>query len=304
MRPRIFAMSQGANRVVIDPIHAHGTWGMASTIKPNRRMIILHTWRRHFAKGGVVRVNEDHFLYGMDVVIFFTLLLVAEVLGTVGGFGSSMLVMPLAGSFLPFDQALGLTALFHVFSNGAKMILFRTGFDRKLLLNMGVPAVIGVLVGARLTIYLDGSGMRIALGIALLLMSAFLFAIPRLRIAPTRANAVLGGTVSGLIAGLVGTGGAVRGAALAAFGLQKEVFIATSAWIDMGVDLGRSVVYWSQGYMHERLWQFLPGLIAVSFVGSYLGKRILAHVPQAMFQRIVLVMVFIIGLITIITAVR
>lgn len=37
--------------------------------------------------------------------IFFALLLVAEILGAIGGFGSSMLVMPLAGLFLPFDQA-------------------------------------------------------------------------------------------------------------------------------------------------------------------------------------------------------
>jgi uncharacterized protein len=239
----------------------------------------------------------------VDVALFFFLLLIAEVLGTVGGFGSSMLVMPLAGRFLPFDQALGLTALFHVFSNGAKILLFRQGLDKRLLLLMGVPAVIGVLIGARLTVFVDGAGMDLVLGIALLMMSAFLFALPRLRIAPTRTNAFIGGSASGLIAGMVGTGGAVRGATLAAFGLEKSVFIATSAWIDMGVDLGRSVIYWSQGYMHAGLWAYLPGLAAVSFLGSYLGKRILVHVPQVLFQRIVLVLVFAIGLVTLVHAV-
>lgn len=238
----------------------------------------------------------------MDVALFFTLLLIAEVLGTVGGFGSSMLVMPLASWFLPFDQALGLTALFHVFSNGAKMVLFRKGLDKRLLLLMGVPAVIGVLIGARLTVFVDGTGMDLVLGIALLLMSAFLFALPRLRIAPTRTNAFIGGSASGLIAGMVGTGGAVRGATLAAFGLEKSVFIATSAWIDMGVDLSRSVVYWSQGYMHDGLWIYLPGLAVVSFLGSYLGKRILFHVPQVLFQRIVLGLIFAIGLFTLVHA--
>ena len=63
----------------------------------------------------------------MELAWFSILLLLAEIAGTVGGFGSSMLVMPLAGEFLPFEQALGLTAVFHVFSNGAKMILFRKG---------------------------------------------------------------------------------------------------------------------------------------------------------------------------------
>ncbi|MCB0785946.1 MAG: TSUP family transporter, partial [Flavobacteriales bacterium] len=79
----------------------------------------------------------------MELVAFAVLLLVAEVLGTLGGFGSSMLVMPIAASFLPFEEALGLTAFFHVLSNGAKMLLFRQGFDRRLVLRMGIPAVIG-----------------------------------------------------------------------------------------------------------------------------------------------------------------
>lgn len=240
----------------------------------------------------------------MEIIIFFVLLLIAEVLGTVGGFGSSMLVMPLAIWFLPFEQALGLTAVFHVFSNGAKMILFRKGMDKRLLFQMGIPAVIGVVVGARLTLRVDGQAMGLVLGVALLLMSAFLFLLPHVRISPTRGNALVGGSVSGFVAGLVGTGGAVRGATLAAFGLEKNVFVATSAWIDMGVDLSRSVVYWGQGYLDARIWLFLPVLAVVSLIGSYIGKRILAQVDQSLFERIVLGLVFILGIVSVVSALR
>jgi hypothetical protein len=240
----------------------------------------------------------------VEIIIFFVLLLIAEVLGTVGGFGSSMLVMPLAIWFLPFEQALGLTAVFHVFSNGAKMILFRKGMDKRLLFQMGIPAVIGVVVGARLTLRVDGQAMGLVLGVALLLMSAFLFLLPHVRISPTRGNALVGGSVSGFVAGLVGTGGAVRGATLAAFGLEKNVFVATSAWIDMGVDLSRSVVYWGQGYLDARIWLFLPVLAVVSLIGSYIGKRILAQVDQSLFERIVLGLVFILGIVSVVSALR
>ena len=61
--------------------------------------------------------------------VFFLLLIIAEVLGTVGGFGSGVLVMPLAGFFMPFEQALGLTAIFHLFSNASKRLLFLAGFN-------------------------------------------------------------------------------------------------------------------------------------------------------------------------------
>lgn len=238
----------------------------------------------------------------MDLIWFAAFLLLAEILGTLGGFGSSMLVMPLAAWFLPFGEALGLTAAFHVLSNGAKMILFRDGIDRKLLFTMGIPAVVGVLIGAWLTAYANSRFMEIALGGSLLAISLFLVLLPTARIKATVGNAMVGGTASGFIAGLVGTGGAIRGVALAAFGLPKEVFVATSAWIDMGVDLSRSLVYWSEGYMRDEVWTMLPFLALTSLLGSYIGKRLLARISQDHFERIVLVLVMIVGAATLIRA--
>lgn len=234
----------------------------------------------------------------MQELLFFGLLLVAEVLGTVGGFGSSMLVMPLAGFFLPFDQALGLTALFHVFSNGAKMMLFRTGLSKKLLLTIGLPAVLGVVLGARLTAFLPAEHMMLVLSGVLVLLSLIFLLAPDLRIEASTRNASLGGAASGLIAGLVGTGGAIRGLTLAAFDLEKNVFISTSAWIDMGVDLSRTVVYAGQGYIHTQVWGYLPGLAVVSLVGSWLGRSLLEHVPQDRFRKLVLVLVMGVALVS------
>lgn len=233
----------------------------------------------------------------MEPVWLFGALLVAEVLGTVGGFGSSMLVMPLAAFFLPFDQALGLTALFHVFSNAAKIMLFRKGLDRRLLLHMGVPAVIGVVLGARLTAFLPGDTMQLLLSIALLVLALLLFMLPRVRIEPSIRNAGVGGAVSGFVAGLVGTGGAIRGLALAAFDLEKSVFISTSAWIDLGVDLSRTVVYAGQGYLTEQVWTYLPAMAVVSLTGTWIGRWVLGMVSQERFRRIVLLLVMLVALV-------
>lgn len=232
----------------------------------------------------------------MELVAFAVLLLVAEVLGTLGGFGSSMLVMPIAASFLPFEEALGLTAFFHVLSNGAKMLLFRQGFDRRLVLRMGIPAVIGVIVGARLTAFVDGELLEVALGIALVAMSTWLIMRPLWKLADSRRNVIAGGGVSGFVAGLVGTGGAIRGVALSAFALEKHVFIATSAWIDMGVDLSRTVVYASQGFLRAEVWTYLPVLAGISLLGTWSGRWLLQRVPQERFRTVVLVLVLLVGL--------
>jgi uncharacterized protein len=230
----------------------------------------------------------------MLMAAFIILLTLAEVLGTIGGFGSSMLVMPIAGLFMPFEQALGLTAIFHLFSNAAKMYLFRQGFDRHLLLWLGLPAVLGVIIGAGLTSYVPERVLLMALGGMLVILSLVLLVWPRLTFSPTNAHAVTGGAISGFVAGLVGTGGALRGITLAAFNLEKSMFVSTSAWIDMGVDLSRSVIYTSQGYVQHVL-QFLPGMVVASLVGSWIGKLLLTRIRQEHFRRIVLTLVLIVG---------
>jgi uncharacterized protein len=238
----------------------------------------------------------------LDAIALFFLLLVAEVLGTIGGFGSSMLVMPIAGLILPFDQALGLTAVLHVFSNAAKMLLFRQAVSKRLLLTLGLPAILGVLVGARLTYYLDENALGLSLGLLLLAMCSFLLIRRTWRLRATDRNAVLGGLLSGSIAGMSGTGGAIRGITLAAFDLEKLVFVSTSAWIDMGVDLSRTIVYTAQGYVTSAVLTHLPVLAAASFVGTWIGRRLLLRLPQERFKVIVLALVMVMGIVSVVQA--
>jgi uncharacterized protein len=170
----------------------------------------------------------------MEAIVYFILLaFAAEVLGTVGGFGSSLFFVPIAGYFFDFHSVLGITALFHVMSNLTKIAFFRDGIDKKLLLWLGLPAVIFVIVGAWLSAYLDAKILEVILACFLIIISLALMIFKNLVVKPTRASSITGGTISGLAAGLLGTGGAIRGITLAAFNLETGVFIATSAMIDL-----------------------------------------------------------------------
>ena len=115
---------------------------------------------------------------------------------------------------------------------------------------------------------------------------------------PKRFQSILGGGLSGFAAGLLGTGGAIRGLTMAAFNLEKSVFIATSAAIDLGIDLSRTVVYLWNGYVQKEHLIYLPFLIAIGFGGTYLGKFLLGFIPQSMFKIISLVLILLIGIVT------
>ncbi len=229
---------------------------------------------------------------------FILLALLAEILGTIGGFGSSLFFVPIASFFLDFHTVLGITAIFHVSSNLTKIAFFRKGFDKKLVIWVGIPAIIFVIIGAYLSKFITSSILEMLLAVFLIATSLTLFIFKKLEIKTTVKNSIFGGSLSGLIAGIIGTGGAIRGITLASFGLKMETFIITSAFIDLGVDFSRSIIYYTNGFVHNHDLYLIPILLVVSIVGTYIGKKILDYISEEKFKSIVLVLIFITGIIT------
>ena len=155
-----------------------------------------------------------------------------------------------------------------------------------------------VVAGAFFSRFIDSDLLELLLAGFLIIISLTLILFKQIHFNPTAGNAIGSGVFSGLIAGLLGTGGAIRGLALAAFNLKTEVFIATSAVIDLGVDASRSVVYGLNGYIHVHDLYLIPVLLVVSIIGTYIGKKILQHVSQQQFKYIVLGLILATGIVT------
>lgn len=226
-------------------------------------------------------------------ILFYLLALFAEILGTLSGFGSSILFVPLASMFFDFKQVLGITAIFHVFSNLSKIVLFQKGMNKNIILKLGIPAVIFVIIGGILSKYVPKIELEIIMCVVLILISIFLLIYSDKKIAKTNQNLVISGVFSGFFAGLIGSGGAIRGLALSGFQIEKDIFIATSAVIDLGVDSSRAIIYILYGYIGSSSWSLILGLIITSFIGSYTGKKILVHISQPLFKKIVLYLILI-----------
>ena len=229
-------------------------------------------------------------------LLFFLSAFIAEIIGTTAGFGSSTVFLPLALFFYDFKTSLVLVAILHIFGNIGRISFFRHGLDKSLLFTFGVPSVLLTLVGALLIPYLPQTTLKGILGIFLALYTLLFLWKEKVVAPPTVQNAVIGGGLSGFLAGFIGTGGALRGAFLTAFGVPKEQYIATSAAIALAVDATRIPVYLTQGFLNKEFYWFIPVLFAIAFSGSYAGKRIVKKIPQKQFRRLVLVAILLIGL--------
>ncbi len=231
----------------------------------------------------------------VDYVVFFILTLIAEIMGTIGGFGSSLFFVSISQFFYDFHTVLALTGLLHIFSNTAKIVLFRKSIDWKLTLWLGISSVLLAIMGAYVTRYVDFLYAKIIMAFFLITFSTFFLLKPSFSLFPTLKNSIIGGGIAGFLAGFIGTGGAIRGLVLAAFNLEKNVFVGTSAAIDFGVDLGRTIIYLDANYLARKEIWYIPVLMAAAFLGSYLGKRLLNKIPQEVFKKIVLGLIFLMG---------
>lgn len=169
-----------------------------------------------------------------------------------------------------------------------------------MIIQIGIPSVIFVIIGAILSKYFETVILEIILAIFLIALSSLFLIRQKLIVPPNKFNNISGGSLSGFLAGLVGTGGSVRGIVLAAYHLKMEVFIATSAVIDLAIDSSRAVVYTMNGYVHTQDLYLIPILLGVSIVGTWVGKMILTKISEDRFRNIVLLLILITGVITLV----
>ncbi len=229
--------------------------------------------------------------------VFLVCAFAAEVIGTMAGFGAATILTPIASFFMPIKTAVAVVAGFHLFGNASRLCFFGRHIQWRVAAQFGIPAVALSFVGAQAAAWLPAHQMRILLG-GFLVLYALLetLGVTAARVPDRPATLAIGGMVSGGIAGLIGTGGAVRSVCLLAFGLPKESYLGTSALIALVVDATRLPVYVTQQFIPPSLMPVMVVLIGVAFCGAWLGQRLVRRVSPVGFKRFVLVMLGVMGM--------
>ncbi len=232
----------------------------------------------------------------VEEILFFISALIAEIVGTMAGFGSSTIFLPLALLFVDFKTAIILVAIFHLFGNLSRIIFFRQGFDKKIILQFGVPSILFSLLGALMIGVLPQPVLKLVLGVFLITTSVSFLIKPELTIPANISTFIAGGSVTGFITALVGTGGALRAILLQGFNIEKIKYIATAATIALATDATRIPVYISQGFLTEQYFIYIPILFGIAILGSFIGRRVVKRINQGLFRKIVLVAIILVSI--------
>jgi uncharacterized membrane protein YfcA len=230
-------------------------------------------------------------------VITGAVAVVAGMVASVAGFGIGSLLTPVLAFHVGTKLAVSLVALPHVAGTALRFWILRAHVDRRLLLNFGIASAVCGLAGAILHAILTSVVLSRIFGGLLVLagISSLVGLMERLYL-PRWAAWVAGG-LSGIFGGLVGNQGSIRSAALLGFHVPRDAFVATATAIALLVDVGRVPVYLAtQGSSILQDWpQVVIGVVGV-LAGTLAGARLLRHIPENIFKRVVGFLVLAIGI--------
>lgn len=233
---------------------------------------------------------------GAATALFLVVVLVADVIGTIAGFGTATTLTPAAAFFLEVKAAILVVAILHVVGNVWKVTLFRA-VSWPIFVPFGATSIICSFLGATLWVNLDTAAVELLLGLFLVGYSSYALTHRFASLPPKLRVALAGGVASGISAGILGTGGALRALFLNAFALPKERYVATAAALAIATDITRIPIYLSNGVaLDAKLWTIIALAIPVSFLGTWLGRRLVQTIPVATFRRVVLVALLLVGM--------
>lgn len=233
----------------------------------------------------------------MEIPLILLIVVIASFVGTMTGFGTSTIMVPILLNFYGLPETLLFVGIIHWFGNIWKLLLFRTGFRWKLVLSFGAAGIAATFLGARLVFSVSPAVLLRILGIFLICYVVYLFVKGSFKIKPSLLAGACGGALSGFLAGIFGIGGAVRGLFLTAFDLPKEVYIATAGAIALVIDTTRLATYLKEGAGFESLpvWGLLI-FIPASFLGARVAKSAVNMIPQKHFRKVVAVFLLLMGI--------
>ena len=235
-------------------------------------------------------------MIGVYDVLVVAAAIAGGALASVAGFGIGSLLTPVLAGQLGTKLAVALVSIPHFIGTAVRFAMLRGHVDRQVLLSFGLTSAAGGLTGALLHSRLGHPSLSLIFGALLLFVAFSEFTGLSKRLRFDGAVAWIAGAVSGLLGGLVGNQGGIRSGALVGMHLRRDAFVATATATGLIVDAARMPVYFVT--MRDemiRLWPLAAMATAGVVIGTLIGRRLLARIPEDQFHRHVAILLAVLG---------
>jgi uncharacterized protein len=215
------------------------------------------------------------------------------------GFGLNTILVPVFMIYFDAPLAVLMAGIVHLCNNILKVALTARSINWNLFRNFGLPALLFAFIGAQLlNTVKDTIGPQLTpvfggIFILFALLELFNWKLPLQGPWAMR----IGGILSGFFGGFSGHQGALRALFLSKLKMKPIVFVATTAFISLLVDLTRVSVYFSGSWFSN----YYPTYIMLycvpsALAGTLIGRKYIQKVNHAKLSIIVGVALLAMGL--------
>lgn len=209
-----------------------------------------------------------------------------------GGFGGlGALLTPLLALVLPVALAVGVLLPMLMVGDTFAVYLYWKEWDLELVKRMLPAGIVGALVGTALLSWLPPNGLRIVLGIFVLVLVAYKFVSERIQVMryePKPWHAPTAGLLAGIASGMFNNGGPAFSSYLLLQKLKARPFIATSAIFFALLNLIKVPGFLYTGVLNAPLLLSLWWVFLFIPVGIWVARITLTCISPSAFEWIII----------------
>ena len=225
------------------------------------------------------------------IIIAFLGFMIGLAKGGFGGLGA--LLTPILALVLPVASAVGVLLPMLMVGDMFAISMYWKEWDLDLVKRMLPAGIIGALAGTFLLSSISMNGLRIVLGIFVLLVVAYRFVSDRIesiRYEPRTWHTPVAGFLAGVASGMFNSGGPAFNSYLLLQKLKARPFIATTAIYFALLNLIKVPGFLYTGVLDLPLLFSLWWVFPFIPVGIWVARRTLTHLSPSAFEGIIVVL--------------
>lgn len=222
--------------------------------------------------------------------------------------GAAILSLPLMMTVMPVDKVAATMLPLLVLCDINAIYHHRLNVVWRQVLAVYLPAIIGIVIGsfmwwrigqAGVEVYAVGlkrfvGAIAIVFGLYIIARESSLKWASEHRAGPVWA--IVAGVMGGITTTLAHAAGPIVSLYFFSQGMGKRLFVGTMAWTFMLLNLTKLPFYGAIGMLRSDVLLFDLYLVPLIPVGSYMGKWLLTHVSESVFNRVIMVLTLLAGI--------
>jgi uncharacterized membrane protein YfcA len=209
------------------------------------------------------------------------------------GIGGGMLMLAVLAQVLPIKAIIPVHGLVQLGSNMGRTLIMFSQVHWLYFFWFALGSIIGAIIGGQLVISLPIKVLQMLLG------SFILFTVWGPSFINKRSGnptLIIGGLVSTFLTMFVGATGPFVIAVLKSFGLSREGLVATSAAFLVLQHALKVLVFGLLGFAFHSYLPLITLMIASGFIGTMIGRQLLLKIDEAVFQKMLIVVLSVLAL--------